>query len=138
MIKLIIQIIFYLNLIFQKKNKKRIKSIDNFYKEKINSKTFTEHHMNKVFYYHGKEATLDILNFKMIKSNKLDNYLLDLIKHYENITVPIMPISADFLMKKYKIPEGRQLGEKLKMIEDEWVKNNFKITDQQVTNIVNN
>ena len=74
----------------------------------------------------------------MIKSNKLDNYLLDLIKHYENITVPIMPISADFLMKKYKIPEGRQLGEKLKIIEDEWVKNNFKITDQQVTNIVNN
>ena len=29
-------------------------------------------------------------------------------------------------------PEGKQLGEKLKMIEEEWVKNNFKISDQQV------
>ena len=33
-----------------KKDQKRIKIIDNFYKEKINSKTFTENNMNKVFY----------------------------------------------------------------------------------------
>jgi len=39
-------------------------------------------------------------------------------------------------MKKYKIQEGKQLGQKLKMIEDEWVKNNFKISDHQVENIV--
>ena len=48
-----------------------------------------------------------------------------------------MPISADLLMKKFKIPEGKQLGEKLQMIEEEWVKNNFKISDHQVENIVN-
>jgi|TARA_Y100000389_G_scaffold63615_1_gene59655 hypothetical protein len=39
-------------------------------------------------------------------------------------------------MSKYKIPEGKQLGKKLKMIEEEWVKNNFKISDQQVEYIV--
>jgi poly(A) polymerase len=49
-----------------------------------------------------------------------------------------MPINADFLMNKYDIPEGKQLGEKLKLIEKEWVKNNFKISDQQVNNIMNN
>ena len=49
-----------------------------------------------------------------------------------------MPVSADFLMKKYEIPEGKQLGEKLKIIEKEWVKNDFKISDQEVHNIVNN
>ena len=49
-----------------------------------------------------------------------------------------MPITAKILMKKYKIPEGKQLGEKLKIIEEEWVKNNFKISDQQVDNIINN
>ena len=47
-----------------------------------------------------------------------------------------MPVNADLLMKKYKIQEGKQLGQKLKMIEDEWVKNNFIISDQQVDNIV--
>ena len=49
-----------------------------------------------------------------------------------------MPISADLLIKKYEVSEGRQLGEKLKEIEDEWIKNNFKISDQQVDNIINN
>ena len=41
-------------------------------------------------------------------------------------------------MKKYKIHEGKMLGEKLQIIEEEWVKNDFKISDQDVDNIVNN
>jgi len=121
-----------------KKNQKRIKNIHNFYKEKINSKTFSEDGMNKIFYYYGKEVTLDILNLRMIKLKKVDNSLKELIEHYEKSKAPIMPISADLLMKKYEIPEGKQLGEKLRIIEKEWVKNNFKISDQQVDNIVNN
>ena len=64
--------------------------------------------------------------------------LLDLVKYYEKRTVPKMPLGADLLMKKYKIPEGKQLGVKLKMIETEWVKNNFEISDQSVDNIINN
>jgi len=121
-----------------KKDKKRIKIINNFYKEKITSKTFTENNINKVFYYHGKEATLDILNHRIFKLNKVENSIKELIKHYENSKPPIMPINADLLMKKYEIPEGKQLGKKLRTIEEEWVKNNFKISDQQVDNIINN
>ena len=45
---------------------------------------------------------------------------------------------AIYQMKKYKILEGKNLGDKLKMIEEEWVKNNFKISNQQVENIINN
>jgi tRNA nucleotidyltransferase/poly(A) polymerase len=120
-----------------KKDQKRIKIIDRFYKEKINSKTFTENNMNKVFYYDGKEAVIDILSHRMIKSKKFDNSLKELINNYENIKTPEMPISADLLMKKYDIPEGKQLGEKLRAIEEEWVKNNFKISDQQLNTIVN-
>ena len=39
-------------------------------------------------------------------------------------------------MTRYKIPEGRQLGALLKLIEDEWVRNNFKISNKQIDNIV--
>ena len=49
-----------------KKDQKRIKIIDNFYKEKIKKKTFTENNMNKIFYYNGKQAVIDILNFRII------------------------------------------------------------------------
>ena len=119
-----------------KKNQRRIKSIDNFFKEKNNSKSFTKNNMDKVFYYQGKDAVLDILNYKMIKSKKIDNSLKELINYYKKKTTPIMPVNADSLMKKYKFSEGKQLGDKLRIIEDQWVKNNFKISDEDIDNII--
>ena len=119
------------------KDKKRIKFIDTFYKEKISKKTFTKNNMNKVFYYSGKQAVDDILCFNIIKSKKFDEELLELNNFYKNKVIPLMPIGADVLMKKYQIPEGRQLGAKLKIIEEKWVENNFKISDQQIDNIIN-
>ena len=121
-----------------KKNQKRIKNIYYFYKDKITSKTFSESNLNKVFYYQGKETVIDIINFKIFKSKKLDNRLIELSKSYYNKSVPAMPVKADTLMKKYKILKGKNLGDKLKMIEEEWVKNNFKISNQQVENIIKN
>tara|TARA_Y100001970_G_scaffold261620_1_gene344935 strand:- start:399 stop:1673 length:1275 start_codon:yes stop_codon:yes gene_type:complete len=121
-----------------KKDQKRIKIIDNFYKEKITSKTFTENNMNKVFYYHGKQAVLDVLNFRLIKSKKLDKCIMKFNDYYKEKKIPVMPIGAEILMKRYKIPEGKELGKKLKIIEEKWVNNNFQISDQQVNNIIDN
>ena len=121
-----------------KKDQKRIKIIDNFFKEKINLKTFDTNNINKLFYYNGKESVIDILTFKIIKSKKFDQIIFDLIDHYKNKSMPIMPIGADFLMTKYKIPEGKLLGDKLKIIEQKWVNNDFKISDQEVKNIIQN
>ena len=121
-----------------KKDQKRIKIIDNFFKEKINLKTFTTNNINKFFYYNGKEAVIDILTFMIIKSKKFDQIIFDLIDHYRNKSMPIMPIGADVLMAKYKIPEGKLLGNKLKIIEQKWVNNDFKISDQEVKNIIQN
>ena len=121
-----------------KKNQKRIKNIYYFYKDKITSKTLSESNLNRVFYYQGKQTVIDIINFKIFKSKKLDNRLIELSKSYYNKTVPSMPVKADTLMKKYKILEGKNLGDKLKRIEEAWVKNNFKISNQQVENIINN
>ena len=84
------------------------------------------------------EALAGFCDSITVKLNKDDRALKELVKHYEIMDTPVMPINADYLMKKYEIPEGKQLGEKLKKIEKEWVKNNFKISDQQVENIINN
>ena len=121
-----------------KKDQKRIKNIDEFYKEKLTLKTLNENNLNSIFYYKGKEALIDILYFKLFKSKKFDNHLIELTKLFKEKSIPIMPIKADILMSKYKIPEGKILGNKLKLIEDIWVKNNFKISDNEVDNIINN
>ena len=123
---------------FSKKDNKRIKNIHEFYKEKTTVKTFTEKNMNKVFYYKGKETVLDILNFKIFKSRKLDVNIVDLVKFYKDKKTPVLPVKANNLKVKYQISEGKMLGDKLKLIEEEWVKNNFQISDQQVENIMNN
>ena len=38
--------------------------------------------------------------------------------------IPKFPISGDFL-KKYGYESGERLGKKLKLLEEEWIKNNF-------------
>ena len=121
-----------------KKNQKRIKIIDEFFKENKNKNTFSEKNMNKIFYYNGRQAVIDILQFRIITAKKFDKKLIELIKFYKDKTSPIMPVGANVLMTKYKIPEGKQLGLKLKKIEEEWVKNDFKISDEQIEQIVNN
>ena len=119
-----------------KKDQKRAYAINNFYNEKEGIKTLNEANLNKVLYYNGKQAVLDILNFKIIKSKKLDKKMLSLLELYKNKITPSLPVGADLLMTRYKIPEGRQLGSVLKLIEEEWVRNNFEITEKQIDNIV--
>jgi len=121
-----------------KKDQKRIKDIDNFYKDKKASNNFIEKRLNKIFYYKGREAVLDILNYKIFKSKKINNDIIRLIEFYKHKTIPAMPVKADFLMSKYNISEGKLLGNKLKIIEEEWVNNNFQISDHQVEMIINN
>ena len=121
-----------------KKDQKRIKIIHGFYKDKFNLKKFTQYNFNEYFYYEGNQAVLDVLRFKLIKSKKIDKSLIELIEYYKNKPIPKMPIGAELLMQKYKIPEGKQLGVKLKKIEVEWVKNNFTISDKQVESIIEN
>ena len=119
-----------------KKDQKRAYAINNFYNQKYVSKTLNEANLNKVLYYDGKQAVLDILNFKIIKTKKIDMKLLSLLELYKNKITPSLPVGADLLMAKYEIPEGRQLGSMLKLIEEEWIRNNFEISDKQIDNIV--
>ena len=121
-----------------KKDQKRIKFIDNFFKEKVGLKTFREDNLNRIFYYNGKQAITDILNYHLINSKKNNENIQKLIDTFKNKSIPKMPVGAEFLMEKFNISEGKQLGIKLKIIEEEWVKNNFQISDKQVSQIINN
>ena len=118
-----------------KKDQKRLKVIDLFYKEKTNLKNFTEKNFNKIFYFNGKQAVIDIINFKLFTSNKVEKKLIKLIEVYKDKVIPTMPIGANTLMTKYNIPEGKILGNKLKMIEEAWVENGFTISEKNIQKI---
>src|SRR5210317_1904184 len=120
-----------------KKDQKRLKIIDNFYKDKISAKSFTEKNLNKIFYYMGKQSLIDILSFRIFTSKKIDKQFFKLIEQFQSKDPPSMPIGAQFLMDKYQMTEGKNLGIKLKNIEEEWVNNNFKLSEKQIDKIVN-
>ena len=117
------------------KDQKRIKFVDNFYKQKVNINYFTEKNLNKIFYFNGRQAVTDIISFKLFISKKLEKKLVKLLDFYNNKTLPTLPVGANILMSKYNIPEGKVLGNKLKMIEEIWVQNGFQISDKQVQKI---
>ena len=119
-----------------KKDQKRLKSINFFYKENVNVKYFNEKNFNKIFYYNGKQTVLDIINFKLFSSVKVEKKLLNLIEIYKNKILPTFPISAKTIMAKYNIPEGKILGNKLKLIEETWVQNSFQISEKQIQKII--
>ena len=126
---------FFYKFNIPKKDQKRLKLIDLFYKEKITIRNFTEKNLNKIFYFNGKQAVCDIINFKLFTSSKVEKKLIKLMKTYQDKVIPAMPVEANLLMNKYDIPEGKKLGSKLKMIEEIWVNNNFNISDKQVEKI---
>ena len=121
-----------------KKDQKRVKFIDNFYKEKITNKFFTEKNLNKLFYFQGKQSVIDVINFYLFNSKKVDKKLIKFIEIYNNKVIPTLPIGASLLISKYNLSEGKELGEKLKKIEAIWADNNFKISEKQIQNIVKN
>ena len=129
---------FFYKFNVSKKNQKRLKIIDYFYKENVSLKNFTEKNFNKIFYYNGRQAVLDIINFKLFTSTKVEKKLISLIKIYKNKVTPTMPIGANVIMEKYNIPEGKTLGNKLKMIEELWVNNSFSITEKQIQKLIKN
>ena len=79
---------------------------------------------------------IDILSFRIFTSRKIDIKLLKFIDQFQSKELPSMPIGAKFLMEKYQIPEGKSLGSKLRSIEEEWVNNNFKLSQEQINKIV--
>jgi poly(A) polymerase len=121
-----------------KKDKKRLLFLNNFFSEKLTSKTFLEKNLDKIFYFNGREALMDIIYFKIFKSSKVDSKLIKLIEIFKEKEIPVMPLKANILIEKYNVLEGRELGKKLKMIEEVWINNNFQISEKEIEKIVSN
>ena len=127
---------FFYKFNISKKNQKRIKLIKEFYFSKKPPIKFNSQNLWKIFYFNGKEGLVDILNYKIYTSKKLDKNLINQINFFENKEVPKLSVTGGDLIKNFGIPEGQRVGEKLKEIENVWIKNNFKISDKNIKKIL--
>ncbi|MDC3065876.1 CCA tRNA nucleotidyltransferase [Candidatus Pelagibacter sp.] len=119
-------------------DKKRIKFLHQNYPKLSDSNFFSEKNFHKLVYYNDKSLVIDLIDFKICVSKKDITKMIKLKKLIIETNKPIFPIKAKNLIEEYNLKEGKELGTKLKKIEDIWVQNNFKITNQEVNRIINN
>ena len=119
-------------------DKKRIRFLSNVFSINLDKDTFKEKNLWKIFYLNGKSYLNDLINFKIFQSKKLDNKLIKLKEFFKNKEAPKFEVKAKTLIEKYNYKEGKELGIKLKEIEELWIKNSFKISEEEVDSIVNN
>ena len=119
-------------------DKKRIKFLYQNYPKLSDNNFFSEKNFHKLVYYNDKSLVIDLIDFKICVSKKDITKMIILKKSIIETNKPIFPIKAKNLIEEYNLKEGRELGTKLKKIEDVWVQNNFKITNQEVNRIINN
>ena len=114
--------------------KLRINFLKEIYNQSNDKNIFSKKSLQKIFYYHGKNYLLDVLDFQLFRSIKRNNKLIELKKYFENLEKPKFPIKAKIIMEKYNLQEGKELGQKLKSLENLWVENNFNISEKEVEN----
>ena len=74
---------FFYKFNLSNKDKEKINIINNFYKNGDKNSLFSEKNLNKVFYFQGKEAVNDVLDFEIVRSKKLNKNLIELSKLFQ-------------------------------------------------------
>ena len=120
------------------RDKQRINFLKNIFSKSIIPNTFSEMNLWKIFYYNGKNNLDDMINFQIFKSKKIDNKLIKLSEYFNLHNQPVFPIKAKNIMEKYNLKENKHLGQKLKEIENIWVNNSFKISEEEIEKVVKN
>ena len=57
------------------------------------------------------------------------------ISEINKIKVPKFPIDGNFIMKK-GISEGKKIGSVLKNLEQEWLNNNYSLTEEYISSVI--
>ena len=127
--------IFKYNL--SKKDKKRILFLKESF-NKINKDTFSEKNLWKIFYTNGKQCLFDLIYFEIFRSKLVNKKLIDLLAFFNDKEIPIFPIKATHLIKNYNLSEGKMIGIKLKKIEEKWINNDFKISENEISQLLKN
>ena len=97
----------------------------------------TRTNMRKTIYYLGRNNTKDLLLFSACIKNNIRNFDIEKLANYVNsCKIPKFPISGEYL-KEHGYRSGKELGEKLKILEEKWLKNNFIIDKQLIEKTIN-
>ncbi len=101
-----------------------------------NDKNFLIRDLAKNIYLNGKDhlIALNLINFTCNSKVKIEDFTKNL-NSILNTKVPNFGIDGEYL-KQNGMKEGAELGKVLKIIENQWIKNGFKISKDQVSKLI--
>jgi len=112
--------------------KKKINFLKKSFLESDEKNYFSKKNLEKIFYFNEKSDVLDLIDFELFKSKKNKKKLIELKNYFIKTEKPVFPVKAKNIMEKFDLKEGRELGQKLKYLEDLWVNNSFNISDKEI------
>ena len=93
----------------------------------LKKKPYNYQIIKRQIYFYKKDLALDFLNFIFCLKKEMNiNTLKKYRKFIKRFKVPRFPITGNFLMKK-GFKQGLELGKKLDLLKNYWIKNNFKL-----------
>ena len=100
------------------------------------NKNFFDSDLEKNIYLNGKNhlISINILNYTINDKYKLSSFSKNLKKILKS-KVHKFPIDGDYLIAK-GMSEGLALGKVLKKVENEWINNNFKVSEEKIQSII--
>jgi len=117
--------------------KDKINFLKNNSLNKDSTKIFNKKDLQKIFYYEGKSRTIDLIDFNLLYF-KQSKKLSELKTYFEKLDKPEFPIKAQLLINDYGLKEGRELGQKLKILEMKWIENNFNLSKKDMEKVLSN
>ena len=108
---------------------------ERYFEFKENKKFFKENLIHNI-YVLGKQNLhdLNIINFFLNKKKSFEDYL-DCKNKINSIQAPKFPYDGNYLLNK-GVPKGKKVGEVLKILEEEWLNNNFTIDEIEADKII--
>ena len=118
------------------KIKENLKKIASDIKNIKKNKDFFEKNILKNIYINGKDhlVALNLIYFSINPKVKLKDFSYNLKKILKS-NIPEFKINGKYL-KKFGMEEGESMGKVLREIEDEWIRNNFKISNDKIEELI--
>ena len=116
--------------------KENLKLINENFIDVQKDKNFFQKDLKKNIYFFGKKhlIALNILYFSNFKKVKLQDYL-NALNNINKIDMPKFSFDGNYLKEK-GMKEGALIGKTLKLIEKEWLDNEFQISEKRVLKII--
>ncbi len=110
--------------------------IHKYFNEINKTNNFFGKDLKKNIFYHGKTGVKSLAKFYFISRPK-KNYinLNKILKKIDSENIPTFPITGKHLLQQ-GFRSGKKVGEVLKKIEQQWIKNNFNLNNEELKNII--